>query len=316
MVGQTSSHEPGGYLDQFSARETITMTANKDVDNECLKVTVFSIDRSDANPVNCTTTSKKYNSGLNQTIPRGGRSYIRQVVPSNYMNFPQRISDGGLIELTARVYVAEGGNTEGKHISIYYFESRGAAIDFNNGGSDKMAVFSYDLKKCIKQACNNILYPVHLKVPDKFFFFVISSDVNTDVNASLNFVFHTSCYDNHYNDPNVREVVNISVNESGSISLHPSRLVLLYPHPLNESDDAPADDTCDRDRKVGNVELTAKLDPSKPVPLSSLLGVLALNVGCFLFGCFYTVFICRHRIHARIRGHGGVNERTHLINNP
>ena len=232
------------------------------------------------------------------------------------MNDPQRINDGGMIELTARVYVAKGGDLRGRHIAIYYFESRGSAIDFLNGGSDKMAVFSYDLKKwCIKQTCS-IPYPVHLKVPDTFFFFVISSDVNADVYANLNFVFQTSCYDNHYTDLNVREIVNVSVNESGSISLHPSRLVLLYPHPLNESDDAPADDTCDRDRQVGHVEFTAKLDPSKPVPLSSLLGVLALNVGCFLFGCFYTVFIFRHRIHARIRGHGGVNERTHLINNP
>ena len=59
VVGQTSSHEPGGYLDQFSTRETVTMTANKDVDNECLKVTVFSIDRSDANPVNCMHYNKQ-----------------------------------------------------------------------------------------------------------------------------------------------------------------------------------------------------------------------------------------------------------------
>ena len=304
VVGQTTSHESGRYWDQFFGRETITMTADKNVDNECLKVTVFSIDRSDEHIVDCTTTSENYTNGHNQTLNG------RRPVPLGYLNNPRSIRDGGMIELTARIFVPKGGFLKGNHITIYYFKSHESTIDFlYHNGSDETAVFWYDLKKCINQSCH-VEYPVHLTVPDSsFFFFVVSSNVEVDVDAQFDFIFHSTCYDNHYYDDTVKEAVNITVNESGSISIHPSRRVLQYPYPLKKD----AQGTCER--LIGHVGYTANLDPAKPMPLGLDFGVLALNVTCFLVICLYLVWIFRHKICARNGRQRDVDENAPLINN-
>ena len=275
VAGDTTSYDPGWRARHFCKYLSIEMTVNKFVDNKDLNVTVFTIDNSDVRTDNVTETSKKYNGGKNQTFFAG-----RDIVPTNYFNHPQNLHKGSVIDLHSRIYLDSGGDLD-TPINITYFKSREHAIDFLDGGSDEMAVHRVNITNCTHHSCNDSYF-----VEDDleaFYFFVISSDIDAAIQAITDFIFYVIRYTNNYTDPNVKEVVHINVNKSGSVSLDPSSVILVYGHPPNDSSA----------RDIGHLTFTAHTGYSRLLPLALVLVTSVQNVVWLIAGSLYIIYMCR-----------------------
>ena len=270
VAGGITSYDPGWWAQRFCRQLSIEVTYNENVDNKDLNITVFSMNSSDVKTD--IMTKKHYNN--NQTFFAG-----RDIVPTNYFNHPQNLHKGSTIDLYSRIHVDNGGDLDSP-VYITYFKSRDQAIDFMNGGSDKTAVHLVDITKCTHY-CRNDSYFVDDDL-EAFYFFIISLDIDAAIQVTTGFTFYVAYYTRNYTDPNVKEVVHVNVNKSGSVSLDPSSVILIYAHPPNDSNS----------RDIGHLTFTAH-SHRWPLTLIILIPILSvLNVLCL---SLYITYMCRRR---------------------
>ena len=169
-----------------------------------------------------TVTSDHYPFG-NRSIDYSNDE-VRTLLPLDYYVNPLPLLTGSVISLRSRIYMPQSTDNL-SYAVVSFFDSLDEATSYQlMKTSAKKRVHFMNITNCTKSACtwnytvckNSILFPV------------LATKADSDFKITINFSFEVVHYVNPSSLKNVS--TSFSMDSSGEIPLHPSKLILLYAH--------------------------------------------------------------------------------------